>query len=111
SPIQSTAEVQEASPLQAEASYTAGVQSYWSGSYERAEEQFLKAIRNDSRDARYHYYLGLTRLALDKHSAAQRDFERGADLEHHDRRSRPPENAALERIQGGARQTVDHYRH
>jgi hypothetical protein len=107
---QPSVDVQESIPLLAEAAYMAGVQSYWSGAYERAEGQFLNAIRNDGRDARYHYYLGLTRLALQKRSAAQHDFERGADLERQGRPSRVAVNAALERIQGGVRQTVESYR-
>jgi hypothetical protein len=103
-------DVQEGNPLLAEASYMAGVQSYWAGAYERAEEQFLTAIRNDNRDARYHYYLGLTRLSLRKQSAAQQDFERGADMERQGRPSRAAVNAALERIQGSMRQSVERYR-
>jgi hypothetical protein len=110
-PIQpASGEVQESNPLLAEASYIAGVQSYWAGAYERAEEQFLTALRNDNRDARYHYYLGLTRLSLRKQSAAQQDFERGAELERQGRPSRAAVNAALERIQGSTRQSVERYR-
>jgi hypothetical protein len=101
---------QESNPLLAEAAYMAGVQSYWAGRYDRAEQQFLNAIRNDGRDARYHYYLGLTRLSLQKRTAAQQDFERGAALERQGRPSRVAVNAALERIQGGTRQTVEGYR-
>jgi hypothetical protein len=106
----SAADSQESNPLLAEAAYMAGVQSYWAGRYDRAEQQFLNAIRNDGRDARYHYYLGLTRLSLKKRTAAQQDFERGAGLERQGRPSRVAVNAALERIQGGTRETVEGYR-
>ena len=105
-----SAEVLEGNPLLAEAAYRAGLQQYWSGAYDRAEEQFLSAIRNDGRDARYHYYLGLALLSQQKRSAAQQEFERGAELERQGRPSRAAVNAALERIQGSMRQTVERYR-
>lgn len=104
------AEVDDGNPLLAEASYVAGVQHYWAGSYARAEERFLTAIRHDNRDARYHYYLGLSRWSQDKRAAAQRDFQRGAELERQERPARPAVNAALERIQGNLRQEVDQFR-
>ena len=105
-----SAEVLEGNPLLAEAAYMAGVQQYWSGAHDRAEEQFLSAIRNDGRDARYHYYLGLALLSQQKRSAAQQEFQRGAELERQGRPSRAAVNAALERIQGSMRQSVERYR-
>src|SRR5262249_22666731 len=103
-------EVLEGNPLLAETSYRAGVQQYWSGAYDRAEEQLQSAIRNDGRDARYHYDLGLALLSRQKRSAAQKEFERGAELERQGRPSRAAVSAALERVQGNMRQAVESYR-
>jgi hypothetical protein len=100
----------EANPLQAESAYAAGVRNFWAGDYARAEQQFLTAIGNDSRDARYHYYLGLSRLSQNKRAEARRDFERASELEKQSRPARRAVNAALERIQGSLRQEVDRYR-
>jgi hypothetical protein len=105
-----SAEVLEGNPLLAETSYRAGVQQYWSGAYDRAEEQLQSAIRSDGRDARYHYYLGLALLSQQKRSAAQKEFERGAELERQGRPSRAAVSAALERVQGNVRQAVESYR-
>jgi tetratricopeptide (TPR) repeat protein len=103
-------EPEDGNSLLAEASYIAGVQQYWAGAYARAEEQFLNAIRHDNRDARYYYYLGLSRWSRGKRATAERDFQRAADLERQGRPARSAVNAALERIQGNARQEVDQFR-
>jgi hypothetical protein len=97
-------------PLQAEWHFGAGVNSYWSGAYARAEEQFQSAIRNDNQDARYHYYLGLALWSQDKRDAARSAFERGAELERQNRPAREAINALLERVQGSLRQEVDQFR-
>jgi hypothetical protein len=97
-------------PLQAEWHFAAGVNSYWSGAYARAEEQFQAAIRNDNQDARYHYYLGLARWPQGKRDAARNAFERGAELERDNRPAREAINALLERVQGSLRQEVDQFR-
>jgi hypothetical protein len=105
-----SSEPANAHPLQAESAYAAGVRDFWAGDYARAEQQFQNAIRNDSRDARYHYYLGLSRLSQNKRAEARRDFERASELEKQSRPARPAINAALERIQGSLRREVDQYR-
>jgi hypothetical protein len=105
-----SADADAGNPLHAESAYVDGVRQFWAGAYAQAEERFLEAIRNDGRDARYHYYLGLCRWAQGKRAAARRDFERGAELERQDRPARAAVNAALERIQGNLRQEVDQFR-
>lgn len=110
-PISTDAQAQaDPNPLQAEWHFSAGVNSYWSGSYARAEEQFQSAIRSDSQDARYHYYLGLARWAQGKRDEARTAFEHGAALERQDRPARAAINALLERVQGSLRQEVDQFR-
>ena len=70
---------------------------------------FLDAIKNDALDARYHYFLGLARLAQNKQEAYE-DFEQGAKLEAQDRPSRVAVSVALERVQGPARQALNETR-
>src|SRR5262249_56752585 len=95
-PEAAPADAETDSPLHAESLYVEGVRQFWAGDYARAEERFVDAVRNDGRDARYHYYLGLSRRAQGKRVAAQRDFERGAELERQERPGRSAINAALE---------------
>jgi hypothetical protein len=109
-PVKAVVAQGDVNPIQAEWHFTSGVQSYWSSQYARAETQFLAAIRNDSHDARYHYYLGLSRWLQDKRAEARRDFEHGAELERQSRPSRDAINAILERVQGTLRQEVDQFR-
>jgi hypothetical protein len=109
-PVISVEETAESNPLQAEDKFAQGVQFFWAGEPARAEEQFLAALRSYGRDARYHYYLGLTRWSLNRREQARQDFLRGAALERQDRPGREAINAILERIQGDLRQEVDQYR-
>jgi tetratricopeptide (TPR) repeat protein len=103
-------DVNAGNPLLAESAYNEGVRQFWAGAYARGEQRFLQAIRYDSHDARYYYYLGLCRWAQDKRGAARRDFQRGAELERQERPARPAVDAALERIQGSLREEVDQFR-
>ncbi|HEX5271185.1 MAG TPA: hypothetical protein VFW33_11880, partial [Gemmataceae bacterium] len=91
-------------PLLADVSYASGLRHYFAGRYADAAEAFLKAIEYDDQDARYYYYLGLSRLALDKPAEAAEDFRAGAELELQNRPGREAVSAALERVQGAARQ-------
>jgi hypothetical protein len=110
-PISTDTQAQaDPNPLQAEWHFAAGISSYWSGAYGRAEEQFQAAIRNDNQDARYHYYLGLARWSQGNRDAARNAFERGAELERQNRPAREAINALLERVQGSLRQEVDQFR-
>ncbi|HXG10496.1 MAG TPA: hypothetical protein VNK04_12105, partial [Gemmataceae bacterium] len=99
-----------ANPLMAEEHYAAGLRAYRARDYATAEKEFLAAIENDSQDARYHYYLGLARLGLNKRDEAFGDFEQGARLEAQGRPGKRAVSAALERVQGLPRLTVNRFR-
>jgi hypothetical protein len=99
--------------LEAERAYANGLGEFSARRYVQAEEQFLAAVKNDDQDARYFYYLGLSRWAQnkrDKRAEARLDFERGARLEKQNRPGTIVVNEALERVQGKARQEMAKYR-
>ncbi len=96
-------------PLQAEKHYAAGLNLFFARKYAEAEKEMLAAIENDSTDARYFYYLGLSRLAQGKRGAVE-DFDQGARLEQQGRPDRTAVSQALERIQGRIRQTLNDIR-
>lgn len=97
-------------PQVANGYYISALSFYTAHKYADAERKFTTAIKYNNLDARYFYYLGLTRLALDKPEDAKADFEQGAQLERNDSPGRPNVNAALERVQGPVRRTLDHFR-
>ncbi len=97
-------------PLLAEANYASGLRHYFARRYGDAETAFVKAIEYDNQDARYFYFLGLSRLALDKATDADADFREGAQLELLNRPGREAVSTALERVQGPARQALNRVR-
>jgi tetratricopeptide (TPR) repeat protein len=97
-------------PLLAEANYATGLRHYFARRYGDAEAAFLKAIEYDNQDARYFYFLGLSRLPLNKAVDADADFREGAQLELLNRPGREAVSTALERVQGPARQEVNRVR-
>jgi hypothetical protein len=97
-------------PLLAEASYSSGLRHYFARRYADAETAFVKAIEQDNQDARYFYFLGLSRLGLNRAADAEADFHDGAQLEQQSRPGREAVSTALERVQGPARQTVNRFR-
>jgi hypothetical protein len=94
----------------AEKDYADGVNFFFDGDYASAERALQDAVANNGLDARYHYFLGLARLALGKTRQAQEDFDQGAALERLGRPGSAAVSAALERVQGPARQTVNEAR-
>jgi hypothetical protein len=97
-------------PILAEVHYATGLRNFWSGRYADAERDFLEAVTAYSQDARYFFYLGLTRLALNKPGDAEADFEQGGRLEAQGQPGRSAVSAALERIQGTPRKTLNRFR-
>jgi hypothetical protein len=87
-----------------------GLRAYHGGRYAESESSFRKAIQFRPADARFHYLLGLTLWARNDTAGAEAEFEKGRDLETQSRPSSRVIGAALERIQGPARQAVDAYR-
>ena len=95
-----------ANPLNAEKHYGTSLRWYWEKNYSNAETEFLEAIANDGLDARYYYFLGLSRLAQNKPEAHE-DFAQGARLEAQERPSSAAVSTAVERVQGTMRETLD----
>jgi hypothetical protein len=94
-----------ANPLAAEQHYTDGLAYYFARRYPEAERALAAAVADDDLDARFHYFLGLAQLLQGKDAAAE--LRRGAALEGQGRPPRAAVDAALERVQGDARRTVD----
>jgi hypothetical protein len=96
-------------PLDAEKNYAAGLNFYFDRNYPAAEKAFEAAVENDSQDARYFYFLGLSRLAQNKREAYE-DLDQGASLEAQNRPPSAVVSVALERIQGPLRRIVNEAR-
>jgi tetratricopeptide (TPR) repeat protein len=97
-------------PVLADAYYSLGLRNYFARRYGDAEEALTQAIQYDDQDARYFYFLGLSRLALGKTTDAENAFHDGSQLELLNRPGREAVSTALERVQGPARQAVNRAR-
>jgi hypothetical protein len=86
-------------------SYGSGLEAYFAGNAGAAEPAFAAATVADPTDARYWYFLGLSKLAQGKSAAA--DFRKGAELESRGLPGRRTIGADLERVQGSARAAID----
>jgi tetratricopeptide (TPR) repeat protein len=93
-------------PLEGERLFAAGLRLYTAKRYPEAEREFAAAIENDANDARYIYYLGLARLMQGNRDGLE-DFDRAARLERTGRPDRAAVSAALERVQGPVRETLN----
>jgi tetratricopeptide (TPR) repeat protein len=98
-------------PEQADQHYAAGLRLYAARRYADAEKEFTYAVQSFSKDARFFYYLGLSRLLAGKPGEAQDAFEEAAKLERKNLPDRATVNIAFERIQGPARREMDKNRH
>jgi hypothetical protein len=98
-----------ANPFEAERHYAIGLREYFDGHYAEAEKQFTTALEFYDLDARYFYFMGLTKLAQSKRDAFE-DFEQAARLERRGLPTREAVSAALERIQGPLRKTLNESR-
>jgi hypothetical protein len=97
-------------PLAAGRHFAAGLNFYFDRDYANAERAFLQSIELDSGDARYFYFLGLSRLQQNHRRDAYDDFDAGAALERVNRPSPAAVSEALERIQGPNRRIVNEFR-
>jgi hypothetical protein len=97
-------------PLAAEKHFAAGLNFYFDGDYVNAERSFLLTIENDSQDARFFYFLGLSRLAQNRRREAYADFNQGVVLERINRPAPVAVDQSLERIQGPARCILNEFR-
>ena len=99
----------QANPVEAERFYATGMALYFNKRYLEAEKAFMAAVENERQDARYQYYLGLSRLAQNKAEAAEA-FEAASKYEKLGRPSRAAVSTSLERVQGPQRQVLNTYR-
>jgi tetratricopeptide (TPR) repeat protein len=97
-------------PATAEKHFAAGLNFYFDRDYANAEREFVITVENDSRDARFFYFLGLSKLAQNRRREADADFSQGALLERQGRPSLAAVSESLERIQGPTRQKVNDFR-
>jgi hypothetical protein len=100
-------------PLMAEKHFGRGLDFFWARRYAEAESEFVKAISYYDDDARYRYFLGMSRYwqgSTDKTRLAQVDFQKGAQLERLRHPGVRDVNSSLERVQGDMRKVIDSYR-
>lgn len=99
-----------ANPLAAEKHFAAGLNFYFDGDYANAEKELLLTVENDSQDARFFYFLGLSRLAQNHRRDAYADFTQAVILERLNRPASAAVSESLERIQGPTRLLLNGFR-
>lgn len=109
-PLQRTPDVfRERNPLLADKLYASGLTRFFNREFAAAEKDFARAIGHFEQDARFHYFLGLAKLAQNKRGVVD-DFDRAARWEVDNRPNQAAVNASLERIQGVPRQMINEAR-
>jgi tetratricopeptide (TPR) repeat protein len=105
--------VLQSNPVQAERNFGKGLEFFWAKKYEKAEDEFKNAVGMFDQDARYRYFLGMSRYlqnTKEKKMQAEVDFEQGARLEGNRKPGAREINSSLERIQGELRRVLNSYR-
>jgi hypothetical protein len=102
--------IKPSNPLEAEKHYALGLRLYWNRNYDQAEKEFLSAVRYQDQDARYMYFLGLSRLAQGRRAFAVESFRRGGMLEQQNKPASATISMTLERVQGPDRLLLNKYR-
>jgi hypothetical protein len=103
----------QSNPVQAERNFGKGLEFFWAKKYDKAEEEFKNAVGMFDQDARYRYFLGMSRYlqnTKEKKAQAESDFEQGARLEANRKPGAREINSSLERIQGDLRRVLNAYR-
>jgi hypothetical protein len=90
--------------------YGEGLELYRRGDFAKSEGEFVQAVRHNNQDARYLYFLGLSRWQQGKRDSAAESFEDGAKLELKGRPTFRVVNESLESVQGELRRAVEKYR-
>jgi colicin import membrane protein len=90
--------------------YAAGLEAYTAGLFANAEGWFDRAAKDDPADARYWYYLGLSKWSQGKAKDAEADFRTGADWEGRSKPGRRVVGDALVKVQGPPRAALDVFR-
>jgi hypothetical protein len=96
-------------PMAAEKFYFNGRSQFNKGCWADAERSFRSAIEQFNQDARYFYFLGLTRLAQNERDAYEY-FRQGAKLERQNRPGPEAVDRDLERVQGEWRRGLNEAR-
>jgi hypothetical protein len=90
--------------------YGSGVHNFYERDYFQAMSDLSAAIDGGTRDPRAYYYRGLVHQNLGNSAAAQRDMQKGAELESADVNQFYPVGKSLERVQGSQRLALERYR-
>ena len=90
--------------------YTSGRSAFGDLKMEKAEQEFALATKLDDQDARYHYFLGVSRWSLGKEELAKASFRHAASLEKQNKPSKVFVGLALEALSEENRRIVDEYR-
>ncbi len=90
--------------------YGDGLEFFRDNRFDRAEREFEQAVRFENKDARYRYYLGLSRWLQNKTEVAIEDYKAGAALEAIARPTSRIVNSSLQRIQGPSREALEKFR-
>ncbi|HEX4147871.1 MAG TPA: hypothetical protein VHY20_02745 [Pirellulales bacterium] len=90
--------------------YGSGVEAYYTGDYVRAFDLLNSAVQAGSHDPRVYYFRGLAQTFLGRAPDAQRDFQKGAQLESSETAGVVDVGRSLERVQGPTRLLLERYR-
>ncbi len=90
--------------------YSKGVQAYFNGEFEQAQQKLSHAIEQGTRDPRAYYFRGLAHSELQNEAQAQADFRKGGEMEALDRQDLYPVSRSLTRIQGAVRVSIERHR-
>jgi hypothetical protein len=108
--LQRPGSLRTSNPMEADKHFAAGLNFFYNRDYVNAEKEFLLAVEADSQDARFFYYLGLSRLAQNRRRDAFADFRQAVLLERLHRPSQAAVDESLERVQGPLRRIVNETR-
>lgn len=90
--------------------YGSGVHNFYERDYFEAKADLSAAIDGGSNDPRVYYYRALANMRTGNSPAAQRDLQKGAELEAADVDQFYPVAKSLERVQGRDRLELERYR-
>ncbi|HEV3146140.1 MAG TPA: tetratricopeptide repeat protein, partial [Gemmataceae bacterium] len=102
--------IAKADPVAAERLFGTGMRLYFAHQFSAAETQLLEAIKNNPNDARYYYFLGLSRVPQGKTDEAEKVLWRAVALERQGMPDTDAVNTYLERVQGPERNWINRVR-
>jgi tetratricopeptide (TPR) repeat protein len=90
--------------------YAEGLDYFRACRFDKAEKEFVQTVRFYNKDARYWYYLGLSRWIQGKETDAIDALKTGAVLETQGKPATRAVSDSLERVQGGIRGAIERFR-